>query len=368
MNKKERFQAVRECRAPDRMPVWSCALSQPIFGQGLLLPDVTGQNWYDSSKITEVILKSIKNIDYDLAIPFYVDFGFGVPPLGGKFDIPNKFGVAVTTTDDQPVKTKDDWPKVQKKLAIFDVRNTDPRMKSALEVIKNVSKAVGDIMPLVPFTFVGSTAAMFLFRPGDAFMEDIENDPEWVDEMCRVATDWSMDWIRAQYEAGANSVAFIVDVFGTLMASPKQAERFNLSNVRRVAEMVKKEFNQGVWMHLHGDMKQPEAYEYLTRLVKEAGIEGLHLDENHPPEWVKENVVKKFGIPSCIMTNNALIAGGPIDTIKADVKDQISKIGDGLGVMMAPSCQILPATPNEHFKAWVDATHEYGKYPLGKRL
>jgi len=32
--------------------------------------------------------------------------------------------------------------------------------------------------------------------------------------------------------------------------------------------------------------------------------------------------------------------------------------------MMAPSCQVLPATPNESFKAWVDATHEYGKYPL----
>ncbi len=43
---------------------------------------------------------------------------------------------------------------------------------------------------------------------------------------------------------------------------------------------------------------------------------------------------------------------------------QISKIGDGLGVLMAPSCQVLPATPQENFKAWVDATHEHGKYPL----
>ncbi len=365
MNKKERFQAVRERRAPDIMPAWSCALSQTIFGHGLLLPDVTGQDWYDSTKITDVILKSIKNIDYDLAIPFYVDFGFGVPPLGGVFDIPNKFGVAATTTDDQPVKTRADWPKVQKKLAAFDVRSTDPRMKGALEVIKNVSKAVGNTMPLLPFAFLGTTAAMFLFRPGAAFMEDISNDPEWVDEMCKLATDWSIDWIRAQYEAGANSVAFIVDVFGTLMATPKQAERFNLPNIRRMVEMVKKEFKQGVWMHLHGDMRPPEAYAYLTKLVKEAGVEGFHLDENHPPEWIKENVIKKFGIPSCIMTNNAKFASGSIEDLKADVKGQISRIGDGLGVMMAPSCQIPPPTPNDKFKAWVDATHEYGKYPLG---
>jgi hypothetical protein len=42
----------------------------------------------------------------------------------------------------------------------------------------------------------------------------------------------------------------------------------------------------------------------------------------------------------------------------------MTKIGDGLGTMMAPSCQVLPATPKEHFKTWVDATHEFGKYPL----
>jgi uroporphyrinogen-III decarboxylase len=164
MNKKERFQAVRERRAPDRIPVWSCALSQTIFGQGLLLPDVIGQDWYDSGKITDVILKSIKSIDYDLAIPFYVDFGFGVPALGGKFDIPNKFGVAATTTDDQPVKTKDDWPEVQKKLATFDVRNTDPRMKGALEAIKNVSKAVGDTMPFSTGSRTPITTLMLSWR------------------------------------------------------------------------------------------------------------------------------------------------------------------------------------------------------------
>lgn len=366
MDKKERFQAVRERRIPDRLPVWSCALSQTIFSHGLLLPEVTGQDWYDSRKISEVILKSIKNIDYDLAIPFYVDFGFGVPPLGGVLNIPEKSGVAVTTSDNQPVKAKEDWPRIKEKLAAFDVRTTDPRMKSALEVIRNVSTEVGHSMPLVPFSFVGTTAAMFLFRPSAQFVEDMMEDPDWVDEMARLATDWSMDWLRAQYAAGANSIAFIVDVVGTLMINPKMAERFNLPNIKKMVEMVRSEFNQGVWIHLHGDMKKPEAFNYLTKLVKEAGVEGFHLDENHPPEWVKENLVDKLGVPACIMTNNNLIFTGPAANIKAEVKDQISKIGDGKGIMMAPSCQVLPPTPNENFKVWVEAAKEYGKFPIGK--
>jgi uroporphyrinogen-III decarboxylase len=65
-----------------------------------------------------------------------------------------------------------------------------------------------------------------------------------------------------------------------------------------------------------------------------------------------------------MMTINALIMSGSLEKIRAEVKDQISKIGDGLGIMMALSCQVMPATPNDSFKSWVNATHEYGKYPL----
>jgi uroporphyrinogen-III decarboxylase len=364
VNKKERFQAVREKRAPDYMPVWPRVMSQMIYSHGRLLPDVTGEDWYDSDKITEAVLASIKDIGYDIAIPTYVDFAFGVPPLGGKIMIPTKFGIAAGTTEDQPVKTKEDWPKVQKKLAHYDVRTADPRMKGALEVIKNVSKEVGDEMPLTPMYYVGTTAAMFLFRPNEAFLEDMYDDPEWVEEMCSVATDWAIDWIRAQYEAGANSCTFTAETLGTLMMSPQMGERFNIPNIARMVETIKKEFNQSTWLHIHGDMTNPKAYKYLTKLATETGLEGFHFDENCPPEWIKEEVVNKLGVSACIITDGARIVSGPADKIREEVKDQISKIGDGLGTMMAPSCQVLPATPNEHFKAWVDATHEYGKYPL----
>jgi len=366
MNKKERFQAVREMRTPDYMPVWPRVMSQMLYAKGLMLPEVTGVDWYDVDKITQAVLESIKYNDYDMAIPTYVDYAFGVPYLGGTISIPNKFGVAAGTTDQQAVMTKDDWPRIQKKLAHFDHKTTDPRMKGALEVITNVSKAVGDEMPLVPMYYIGTTAAMFLFRPNAAIMEDMSEDPDWVDEMCKVATDWSLDWIRAQYEAGANSVNFIADTMGTLMMSAKMCERFNLPNIARVVEAVKKEFNQSTWLHIHGDMKTAKAYQYLIRLVKEAGVEGFHFDEENPPDWIKENVVDKLGVPACIITDGARIVSGPVEKIKAEVKEQISMVGDGLGLMMAPSCQVLPATPNEHFKAWVDATHEYGKYPLSK--
>lgn len=362
MNKKERFQAVRERRAPDCMPVWPRVMAQMIYAHGLMLPDITGQDWFDSDKVTEAVLASIKNVGYDVAIPMVYDRGWGVPPLGGSLEIPNKFGLTVAPV--QPVKTKADWPKVRELLAKFDARKTDPRMKGGLEVIKNVSKEVGGDVPLVGDCQIATGLGMILFRTSEAFLEDMTQDPEWVDEMCSVATDWALDWIRAQYEAGANSVTFISDVVGTLMASPEMGERFNLPSLCRIVEMVKKEFKQGVWLHIHGDMRKPRAYEYLTKMVMQAGIEGIHFDENNPPDWIKEHVVDKFGVAACIITDGGLIVSGPPEKIRENVKNMISKIGDGLGIMMAPSCQVLPATSNENFKVWVDATHEYGKYPL----
>ena len=55
---------------------------------------------------------------------------------------------------------------------------------------------------------------------------------------------------------------------------------------------------------------------------------------------------------------------GPIQRIQAEVKHHLAEINEGLGIVMAPCCQVLPYTPNEHFKAWVEATHKYGKFPI----
>jgi uroporphyrinogen-III decarboxylase len=360
MNKKERFQAVCKKEAPDYMPVWPFVTTQMIYGHGLMLPDVIGKDWYDTEKITEVVLASIENVGYDIAIPSYVECGF--TPFSDAVELPTKFGIGTCCGGEKPIQTKADWPKLIKKLTNFDVRTTDVQMKGALEVIKNVAQEVGDEMPLVTNFSVGASAALSLFRPVEALMEDMIEDSNWVDAMSRAATDFAIDWIRAQYEAGANSVTFLTEVIGTVMVSPEMSERFNLENIARVVETVKQEFNQETWLHIHGNMKTTKAYQYLIKLATQAGIQGFHLEENHPPEWIMENVVYRLGRPACVITHGDHILNGPVEKIREEVKDQIARIGGGRGIMMAPSCQVLPATTNENFKAWVDATHEYGKY------
>ena len=190
MNKKERFNAVRKMQEPDYMPVWPRALSQMIYATGWLLHDVTGKDWYDSDKCAEAVLWNIRNLDYDVAIPCYTDRAFGIPAIGGEVVIPVKYGMSVGADENDQIKDRYDWSEVRKELANLDVRTADPRMKGALETIRKVSDSVGEEVPLVTTCYLPSTSAMFLFRPYEAFLNDMIDEPEWVDEMCRAAAEW----------------------------------------------------------------------------------------------------------------------------------------------------------------------------------
>lgn len=364
ITKMERFNAVRNLQAPDFMPVWPRAMSQLIYSMGWRLTDITGDDWYDSDKCAEAVLWSLQQIDYDIALPAYTDIAFGVNTVGGAVHVPIQFGVSVGTKRDKPIKSKADWRRLQKRFAVIDVARTDLRMQGALATIRKVARSVGGSTPLVATGYLAATAAMLFFRPYEDFIYDMIHESDWVDEMCRLAADWTLDWIRAQYEAGANSVAFVVDTLGTHLISPTMGERFNLPYLCDLVDHVRKEFHQGVWLHIHGNMKTPMGYAYLEKIVKEAKIEGLHLDDSHSPKWIKKNVIEKFHIPACIASDCHKIALGPTASIQEIVKQAMSQIEDGLGMIMAPCCQVLPYTPNEYFKAWVDATHTYGRYPL----
>jgi len=364
MTPKERLAAVDEFREPDVMPVFPRIMAQAIYGKGLMLGDISTKTEINGEKVAEAFLESVKEVGYDWPFGGYMDHGFGVPPLGGTLKIPDKFGVSVSI-DEPVIKERSDWASVQKMLPLDPMK--DGRCRGTLQSIKIISKEIGDTHPLFAAYYTGITAANILFRKVSDLSLDASEEPEFVDELCKAATAWCNDWIRAQYEAGCNSFCYLGDHFGTDLISPKMGERFILPYIADTVAMVKKEFGQKTYLHIHGNFKGPKAYKLLERLVKEAGVAGLHMDEKHDPKWIKENIVERWHIPAGIIVHGAdPIQSGPPEKIDAHVKEAIEAIGTpGLGYFMAPSCQVLPDTSNANFKAWVDATHKYGKYPLG---
>ena len=361
--KKERVTKVFALQEPDYVPVFPRNQAQMVYSMGWKLSDVTSQDWYDSEKSIEAALWNLEYMDYDVAFGCYYDMGFGVPAMGGILEIPEKFGMSVQVLK-HPVETKDDWENVKKRFPIDPV--TDPRMGPALKSIKAVAEAVGDHTPVTPAYYTGICVASLIMMRVDNLSLAMVEEPEWVDEICQYASDFAKDWIRAQYEAGANGWLYLADFFGTELISPAMAERYITPYVVELSEMVEKEFGQRTFYHVHGDMSRPKAFAWLEKVTREANLIGLHLDQSASPEWVRDNVRDKLKVAGGMPIDGSNpICVGPVEAIEEETRKAIESAASGGGMIMVPSGQVLPSTSNEFFKAWVDATHHYGRYPIG---
>lgn len=357
LTKKERVERLFSLEETDAVPVFPRNQAQMVYSMGWKLSDVTGQDWYDAEKSALSALWNLNHIDYDVAFGCYYDMGFGLPALGGEIEIPEKYGMSVQAKR-YPVESKEDWVKVKKKFPLDPLK--DPRMKGALESIKYVSSAVGEHTPVTPAYYTGICVASLILMGVEKLSEAAIEEPEFVDELCRASADFAMDWIRAQYEAGANSWLYLADFWGTELISPKMAERYISPYVVEISEMVEKEFGQKTFYHVHGNMTKAKPQAWLEKLVKDANIVGLHLDKYHSAEWVAEVARDKMGVAAGIPMRGGMLNNGPAEKIIEETEKNLAITGSK-GILYVPTGQVLPSTPTEHFKAWVDTCHQWPK-------
>ncbi len=355
MNKKQRLEAIIKGETPDMMPVFPFVLTHGVYSNGWTLPDVTGHGWLDAEKSAQTVIQTVKKYDYDFAFGSYIDLYFGVESLGGELKVPDQFGGVVGAAK-YPVETSQDWPGVKKKLA--SVFEKDERIKNTLKAINIVTQEIGDEVPIFAWGMPAATNASTLLRVTEALCKDMILEPDFVHDLLDHANKFCMEFIRRQYDAGCNSICFLGDVFGTELISPKMYEEFGAPYVVEIVEMVRKEFDQDTWLHVHGSFFKPKAYGILQKLVTETGVKGLLLDQDHSPSWLDENIAQKYNIPVGIPYHCPYLYVGPEDRIDREMKEYIPNCNTKHS-FMAPSCEIPPDVPESHFKAWVEKTRAY---------
>ncbi len=361
LTKKERVNAYLEGRIPDRVPLFPFILTQGVYECGWRLPDITTQTDSDPDKCAQTVLKTLEVYDYDLAIGSYMDCFYGVVPLGGALKIPEEFGETVGAAR-FPVTSKADWTEVKKKLPLDPWK--DGRMSAVLKAIKTVAAQVGHDTPIAALWWPGPTAALLMLRGPEALAMDMAQDPAFATELIEAGNQFAIDFIRAQYEAGANSVCILGEVFGVEMISAAMCERFVLPFVAEIADVVMKEFGQKTLLHIHGDFRRPKTYPLIGKFIQDAHVHGLFLDEKHSAEWLRDNVLSKYDIPVCVPIHGPDLCGWTLPEIDAYVRDAVRCAAPQGRVMMTPSCEIPPGVPRDHFKQWVESTHDHGKYPI----
>lgn len=363
MTKKERIDAVFEGREPDRVPVFPFILTQGVYECGWKLPDITTQTEIDPEKSAATVFKTLEVYDYDLALGSYYDCYYGLVPLGGVLRIPEGFG-EITSASKFPVTSREDWAEVKKKMPL-DPRK-DGRVASMLKSIKKVSKKIGHNTPISAIHWAGPTSALLMLRGPEPLIMDMVETPDLAAEMFEASTQFAIDILRAQYEAGANSICIIGEVLGVEMITPEMCEQYVLPSVAKIAKTIMKEFGQKTLLHIHGDFSKPAAYPLVEKFIKEGHIHGLYFDEKHSGKWVKDNVRDKFNIPVCLPIHGPDLASWSPDEIEAYVKDTLSYAAPGGGVMMTPSCEIPPDVSQERFLRWMQSVKRYGTYPINQ--
>jgi len=342
--------------------VYPYILTHGVYAMGWRLPDITTETSMDAKKCAECTLKTVEMYDYDMVIGSYFDGYYGATEFGGKIKIPNKYGSAVSLKE-PAVKDATDWERVKKMLP-YDPRK-EPRAKSLFESYRIVSDTIGKTTPVIAAMWPGPTSAMVVFRGPEALSMDMALDKSFAHEVIKAANEFTIDFIRAEYENGANSVCHLGEIYGVELLSPEQSHEFVIPYVKEISNTIYKEFGQKTWLHTHGDYRTEEAYPIVKEMVEEAKIAGFHPDEKHSAEWLQKNVKEKFHIAVAgVIHGPGPLLNGPITQIETETKKIIDDAGNGGGLLVAPSCEIPPDVPPENVKAWVSTAHNYGKYPL----
>jgi len=319
----------------DRLPVTSLAGCGSTVT--MEMQHVTRIFWPEAHKDPEKMarlaiasheLGKIENI----RIPF--DFVVEAEALGCKV----KFGgvESITWTTNQPYKNP-------KELEMPDNILELGRIPVVLKAIRMAREKVGDFLPISSLIMGPLTLASLLVGT-EKLLVWIIKEQDYVRAFVDFATDFIIEYAKAQYRAGSDIVEVSDPVASPDQIKPEAFRQFAMAALTKVAD------NLGGIKLLHICGKT----EPIIKDMAECGYNGISVEESVDIAKIKPLVgdVKILGNVSSKLT---LLYGFP-DEIEAEVKKAIEAGVD----IVEPSCGFVPSTPIANIKAMVRAANRFG--------
>jgi uroporphyrinogen decarboxylase len=142
------------------------------------------------------------------------------------------------------------------------------------------------------------------------------------------------------------------------MINPRYLRKYLFPWYKKIGEICRQK-NLGFAYHGDGDCS-----EVMDDLIN-CGFHGFNPVQ--PNAMDINEVKKKWGDKLCLIGNinldSTLTTGNPED-VRAEVYERIRTIGPGGGYMVASSNSITDYVPLENMRALIDATFEFGQYPI----
>jgi uroporphyrinogen decarboxylase len=341
MNSYQRVMTAMECREPDRVPIVEWAISRKVIKA--LSPAAR-----DQTDIEELLdldgVSTVAQYDrvFENADGSYVDeWGITYRPTPEEIDHPIR----------GPIRTMDDLKKYVP---------PDP----------DAPQRLGKLPELVA-RFKGKKAIFFRHRASfmwSVFLNGFENlltnfliEPEFAHRLMDTVLEVTLRVARNAIRAGADVIVIADDYAGndSPFFSPAVFKTFVLPRLKRMVDAVHDE-GAKVVKHSDGNLWP------ILDMIVDAGVDGLNPME--PIAGMDIGRIKqRYGERLCLIGNidcAYILSEASTSEVEAAVKECIRRVSPGGGHIISSSNAIHSSVKPENFRTMIEATREFGKYPL----
>ena len=380
MNSTERIWAALNLEEPDRIPIHTINIDGNVADQVLGNPKRTAFDVFDemASQYPENWVEKINAILNDIEIGFFAKTvkaghvlgfdGVGVQYipfiLESREEMTDIFGKRhkIRNIDGNPypdyyggyIKNREDWEAYPKPDLKQEYKNAKKFYKGVLRKCRDIDTCIiaqNALTSIFPPVWQGMGMAQFA--------RALKNDPKLIEERFRFSTDFVLTVFKAYSDCGAKIFLEGGDIAhsGGPMINPKYFDKYVLPRYQEVAAAIH-DWGGKYILHTDGDITSQLDF------IVESGFDALQCLEPPlvDPYLVKKKVGDKLCLSGNIDTRYILVKALKNEVVQA-VKDAIKAMGFEGGFMLSPA-NFHPEISVERLKWMIEATKEFGEYPL----
>lgn len=201
----------------------------------------------------------------------------------------------------------------------------------------------------------------WMYMGAETFFDTLEEDEELVGAIINKIGDIQYQTFLRVAEHPCVGACLNPDdiAFNTgLLVNPKYLRKYVFPWYKKIGKICRE---KGIGFIFHSDGDCTEAMEDLI----DCGFHAFNPIQPNAMDIVE--VKKRWGKKLCLIGNinldSTLTLGTP-DDVRAEVYERIRTIGPGGGYMVSSSNSITDYVPVANMRALLDATYEFGKYPI----
>lgn len=369
MNHRERVLAAINLEEPDRVPMSLEFSENPlkkmfnyygIISEGRFKRKLGfGTRPYEEGLLSEEVISLYEKLGCDL---------LHVEPTSPENWKPTKYESGIW---------KDEWgvlcqPRVPGTIDWFvhhpiekyeDLENyefPDPEAPGRFRFIDNVIKKYGNKFAIISGIGWCLFERAWLLRGFVPLIKDMIVNPKFVEKLLDKIVEYDMKLAKLIIERKID-IFYIGDDYGgqeRLLISPNLWRKFIKPRLQKILSIPK---SKGIPVAIHSDGNISSIINDLIEIGISIlnPVQPLALD----PTFVKKNFGDKLCLFGTIDIQKTLPFGKPED-VKKEILQRISILGQGGGLILAPTHTILPDVPMENILAMIQTIHKFGKYPL----